>query len=192
VPYLTARQVVDLPMTLARVPRSERGPRADELLATLGVSHCADRRPAQMSGGEQMRVAICVSLANQPKLLLADEPTGELDTETSAQVFGAMRTVNRDLGVTVVVVTHDPDVSGQVERTVAIRDGRTSSEVLRRTTWAENGDSEDFSEEFAVMDRAGRVQIPKDYREALALTRRVRLALEADHVTVRPDPGSDS
>ena len=192
VPYLTARQVIDLPMTLARVPRRERQGRADELLRTMGVSHCADRRPAQMSGGEQMRVAICVSLANQPKLVLADEPTGELDTETSAQVFAAMRTVNQELGVTIVIVTHDPDVSGQVERTVAIRDGRTSSEVLRRTSQAENGDTEIFAEEFAVMDRAGRVQIPKDYREALDLTRRVRLALEADHVTVHPDATSGS
>ncbi len=192
VPYLTARQVVDLPMTLARVPRSERGSRVVDLLRTLGVQHCADRKPAQMSGGEQMRVAIAVALANQPKLLLADEPTGELDTETSAQVFAALRTVNRELGVTVVVVTHDPDVSGQVERTVAIRDGRTSSEVLRRTSLGENGDTETFAEEFAVMDRAGRIQIPTDYREALELTRRVRLALEADHVTVRPDLTSGS
>jgi ABC-type lipoprotein export system ATPase subunit len=192
VPYLTARQVVDLPMTIARVRRSERGSRVEELLATLGVTHCADRRPTEMSGGEQMRVAICVALANRPKLLLADEPTGELDTDTSAQVFAALRAVNRDLGVTIVVVTHDPDVSGQVERRVAIRDGRTSSEVLRRTSLAENGDTEIHAEEFAVMDRAGRVQIPKDYREALELTRRVRLALEADHVTVRPDLTSGS
>jgi putative ABC transport system ATP-binding protein len=188
VPYLTAEQVVDLPMTIARTPRRERRARVADLLETLGVGHCARRRPAQMSGGEQMRVAIAVALANQPRVLLADEPTGELDTETSSSVFGALRTVNRDLGVTIVVVTHDPDVSGQVERTVAIRDGRTSSEVLRRTTTAANGDSEVIAEEYAVMDRAGRVQVPKDYREALALTRRVVLALEADHVTVRPDP----
>jgi putative ABC transport system ATP-binding protein len=191
VPYLTAEQVVDLPMTIARVPRRERRSRVTELLAALGVEHCAGRRPAQLSGGEQMRVAICVALANQPRVLLADEPTGELDTETSSTVFEALRTVNRDLGVTIVVVTHDPDVSGQVERTVAIRDGRTSSEVLRRTTTAANGDAEVIAEEYAVMDRAGRVQVPKDYREALALTRRVVLALEADHVTVRPDPTVD-
>jgi putative ABC transport system ATP-binding protein len=187
VPYLTARQVVDLPMTLARVPRRERHTRAGELLESLGVGHCAGRRPAQMSGGEQMRVAICVALANNPRVLLADEPTGELDTETSAEVFGALRTVNRNFGVTVVIVTHDPDVSGQVERTVAIRDGRTSSEVLRRTTTTADGEAEIIAEEYAVMDRAGRVQVPKDYREALALTRRVRLALEPDHVTLRPD-----
>lgn len=187
VPYLTARQVVDLPMTIARVNRRERRTRTNDLLEALGVGHCAGRRPAQMSGGEQMRVAICVALANRPHVLLADEPTGELDTETGRTVFGALRTVNQEMGVTVVVVTHDPDVSGQVERTVAIRDGRTSSEVLRRSSTAANGDHEIIAEEYAVMDRAGRVQVPKDYREALALTRRVRLALESDHVTLRPD-----
>ena len=187
VPYLTSRQVVDLPMTLARVPRRERRDRVGGLLDALGVAHCADRRPAEMAGGEQMRVAICVALANTPRVLLADEPTGELDTETSAEVFEALRTVNRAMGVTVVLVTHDPGVSGQVERTVAIRDGRTSSEVLRRTTTTAAGDAEMVAEEYAVMDRAGRVQVPKEYREALALTRRVRLSLEADHVAVRPD-----
>ncbi|GAA0234786.1 ABC transporter ATP-binding protein [Cryptosporangium japonicum] len=182
VPYLTARQMVDLPMTAARVPAAKRRARSLELLEALGVGDHADRRPAQLSGGQQQRVAIAVALANQPEVLLADEPTGELDTTTSAEVFSALREVNRDLGVTVVVVTHDPTVSGQVERTVAIRDGRTSSEVLRRT----HGDDL-IAEEYAVMDRAGRVQIPRDYRQALALTRRVRLALEADHVTIRPD-----
>ncbi|GLY29962.1 ABC transporter ATP-binding protein [Kineosporia sp. NBRC 101731] len=187
VPYLTAAQVVDLPMTLARVPRKERAARVNTLLEAVGVGHCADRRPGQMSGGEQMRVAIAVSLANRPRVLLADEPTGELDTETSAQVFGVLRDVNRDLGVTIVVVTHDPDVSGQVERTVAIRDGRTSSEVLRRTSTGVNGDDEVVHEEYAVMDRAGRVQLPKDYIEALNLTRRVRLALEEDHVSIKAD-----
>jgi putative ABC transport system ATP-binding protein len=191
VPYLTARQVVDLPMTLARVSRRERKARAGELLESLGVAHCAGRRPAQMSGGEQMRVAICVALANRPRILLADEPTGELDTETSAQVFEALRTVNRELGVTVVIVTHDPEVSGQVERTVAIRDGRTSSEVLRRTTTTADGGAEIIAQEYAVMDRAGRIQVPKDYRQALAMTRRVRLALEADHVGMWPDSSPD-
>ena len=187
VPYLTARQVVDLPMTIARVHRRDRRRRSEDLLEVLGVGHCAQRRPAQMSGGEQMRVAIAVALANRPRVLLADEPTGELDTQTSAQVFAALRTANRELGVTVLVVTHDPDVSGQVERTVAIRDGRTSSEVLRRTTRTADGDEHVTAQEYAVMDRAGRVQVPKDYREALAMTRRVRLALEADHVAVHPD-----
>jgi putative ABC transport system ATP-binding protein len=187
VPYLTAAQMVDLPMTAARVPSRVRRARSVELLTALGVAGCADRKPGQLSGGQQMRVAIAVALANEPRVLFADEPTGELDTATSAEVFGALRDVNRELGVTIVVVTHDPEVSGQVERTVAIRDGRTSSEVLRRTATADDGGTHVIAEEYAVMDRAGRVQIPSDYREALNLSRRVRLALEPDHVTIRPD-----
>jgi ABC-type lipoprotein export system ATPase subunit len=186
VPYLTAKQVVDLPMTIAGAPRAERRDRAEELLELLGVSHCADRRPLQMSGGEQQRVAIAVALANRPRLVLADEPTGELDSETAAEVFAALRTVNRELGATIVVVTHDAEVSGQVARTVAIRDGRTSSEVLRSE---ETADAPGAAEEYAVMDRAGRVQLPREFREALALTRRVRLALAEDHVEIRSDRG---
>lgn len=132
-------------------------------------------------------MAIAVALANAPRLLLADEPTGELDTTTGQQVFDALRAAQRDAGTTVVVVTHDPTVSGQAERTVAIRDGRTSSEVLRRAHVGDDGAPAVVAEEYAVMDRAGRVQVPREYREALDLTRRVRLALEADHVSVRPD-----
>ena len=178
-PYLTARQNVALPMT---GPRRRRGARADELLDVVGVGHVAGRQPQEMSGGEQQRVAIATALANEPQLLLADEPTGELDTATAREVFEALRTVNQEAGTTVVVVTHDTTVSALVERTVAIRDGRTSSEVLRRDA---GGDV--THEEYAVMDRAGRLQVPREYREALALTRRVRLALESDHVTVWPD-----
>ncbi|MFC0223821.1 ATP-binding cassette domain-containing protein [Nocardioides zeicaulis] len=184
VPYLTARQTVDLPMTIAGRPRAERRSRVDELLEVLGVGHCAERRPDEMSGGEQQRVSIAVALANGPDLLLADEPTGELDSETGAEVFAALRTVNAELGATVVVVTHDAGVSGQVARTVAIRDGRTSSEVVRGQA---DEDGTRTAEEFAVMDRAGRVQLPREYREALDLTRRVRVALAGDHVEIRSD-----
>jgi ABC-type lipoprotein export system ATPase subunit len=188
VPYLTAAQMVELPMTAARTPARDRHARSGELLEALGVAECAGRRPGQLSGGQQMRVAIAVALANRPRVLLADEPTGELDTDTSAEVFEALRTVNREFGVTIVIVTHDSEVSGRVERTVAIRDGRTSSEVLRRTAERADGETHVIDEEYAVMDRAGRVQIPRDYREALALTRRVRLILEADRVEIKPDP----
>ncbi|WP_454048616.1 ABC transporter ATP-binding protein [Cellulomonas sp. Marseille-Q8402] len=186
VPYLTARQNVTLPLTLAGTPRRQRAGRVGELLDLVGLADAGDRRPAELSGGEQQRVAIAVALANRPRLLLADEPTGELDTATGQQVFDALRAARQDAGTTVVVVTHDPTVSGQVERTVAIRDGRTSSEVLRREHVGDDGAAAVVAEEYAVMDRAGRVQVPQDYREALDLTRRVRLALEADHVSVRP------
>ena len=186
VPYLTASEVVDLPMSIAGRPRADRRRRTADLLDAVGVAHCADRRPDQMSGGEQQRVAICVALANEPQILLADEPTGELDSETAQEVFTALRTANRDLGATVVIVTHDTAVSGQVARTVAIRDGRTSSEVLRSHDDLAAG-AHALGEEYAVMDRAGRVQVPREFREALALTRRVRLALEDDHVQIRSD-----
>ncbi|WP_242635940.1 MULTISPECIES: ABC transporter ATP-binding protein [Cellulomonas] len=185
VPYLTAAENVALPMALAGRPRKQRRTEADALLDVLGVAYCADRRPGQMSGGEQQRVAIAVGLANAPRVLFADEPTGELDTATSADVLEAMRAVNRDLGTTVVVVTHDPGVSDHVQRTVAIRDGRTSSEVLRRTATRDDGTEHEVAEEFAVLDRAGRVQLPQEYRETLELVGRVRLTLEQSHVAVR-------
>ena len=108
VPYLTATENVAFPLALAGVRRKERDRRAAELLEVLGVGYCADRRPGQMSGGEQQRVAIAVALANSPQVLFADEPTGELDSATSHDVLEGLRTVNRELGTTVVVVTHDP------------------------------------------------------------------------------------
>ena len=186
-PYLSAVENVRLPLAFAGKRRAERARRSDELLEALGVGYCARRRPGELSGGEQQRVAIAVALANAPQVLFADEPTGELDTATSQDVFSALRSANTDLGVTVVVVTHDAAVSAQVQRTVAIRDGRTSSEVLRRTEVDEFGRSEVIAEEFAVLDRAGRVQLPRDYRESLGLGHRVRLELESDHIGVWPD-----
>ncbi len=193
-PYLTAAENVALPLTVARAPRAVRGRRPGELLRLLGVGHCADRRPQQMSGGEQQRVALAVALANEPGILLADEPTGELDEATSDEVFAAIRTANAELGVSVLVVTHDPLVSEQVRRTVAIRDGRTASEVLRRTEVDEDGSHRVVAEEYAVLDRVGRLQLPRDFVSALELRDRVRLALEPDHIAVRPGtpaPGDD-
>jgi ABC-type glutathione transport system ATPase component len=139
-----------------------------------------------MSGGEQQRVALAVALANRPQVLLADEPTGELDEATSHEVFHAIRSVNRQLGVTVLVVTHDPLVSEQVDRTVAIRDGRTSTEVLRRTELDEHGRERVVAREYAVLDRAGRMQLPQEFVGALGLRDLVRLELEPDHVGVWP------
>jgi ABC-type lipoprotein export system ATPase subunit len=186
-PYLTAVENVRLPMAFSGVRSKERKRRSDELLEALGVGYCARRRPGQMSGGEQQRVAIATALANRPRVLFADEPTGELDSATGADVFAALRSANTELGATVVIVTHDAAVSEQVRRTVAIRDGRTSSETLRRTEVDEHGQSSVIAEEYAVLDRAGRVQLPKDYREALGLRDRVRLELESNHIGVWAD-----
>ena len=185
-PYLSARQNVELPMLLNGVGRGDRGRRATDLLARVGLADRAEHRPERLSGGEQQRAAIAVALANEPAVLFADEPTGELDTATAHAVFDVLRTINQELGVTIVVVTHDPLVSGQVSRTIAIRDGRTSTETLHRRTTSEAGDHHVISEEYAVLDRVGRLQLPPAYVEALGLERRVRLALESDHITVWP------
>ncbi|TWH27389.1 ABC-type lipoprotein export system ATPase subunit [Isoptericola variabilis J7] len=177
-----------LPLELAGAgTRGERAARVAELLELLDVVDVAERRPAQMSGGQQQRVAIAVAVANAPRVLLADEPTGELDEATSVEVLDALRSVNHATGVTTLVVTHDPAVSEHVARTVQIRDGRTSTEVLRRTEVDEHGAERHVAEEFAVLDRVGRLQLPPDFVEALDLRDRVRLALEPDHVQVRPD-----
>jgi ABC-type lipoprotein export system ATPase subunit len=187
-PYLTAQENVELPMTLdGRRSRSER---AQRLLELVGLGPRRDHRPDRLSGGEQQRVAIAVALANEPEVLFADEPTGELDTTTSSEIFGLLRRVNEELGTTIVIVTHDALVSEQVQRTVAIRDGRTSTETVRRTSLSETGEHQVVSEEFAVLDRAGRLQLPKAMVAALGLKDRVRLRLDDDHVEIWPDTGS--
>jgi ABC-type lipoprotein export system ATPase subunit len=183
-PYLTGLQNVQLPLRLAGASRSVRRTRAPELLEILGVGHCAGRRPDQMSGGEQQRVTIGVALANSPSLLLADEPTGELDTETAASVFGALQTANSELGVTVLIVTHDPEVSAMVRRVIAIRDGRTSTETLRPDS--PDGSGLGHAVEYAVLDRFGRLQLPYEMTDGLGMRERVRLEAEPDHIGVWP------
>jgi len=177
---------VAMPLRFCRVSHRRRARRAAELLGALGVGHCAARRPDQMSGGEQQRTAIATALANEPYLLLADEPTGELDSATARDVFAGLQTANAELGVTVLVVTHDPAVSDQVSRTVAIRDGRTSSETLRHDISHGSGR---HAREYAVLDRAGRVQLPRDMLDQLGMRDRVRLEAEPDHIGVWPDEG---
>lgn len=188
-PYLSARENIELPMLLEGVPRKRRRARSAELLELIGLTDRADHRPGMLSGGEQQRVAIAVAVANEPAVLLADEPTGELDTTTAHEVFDLLRDVNRRLGVTILVVTHDPLVSDQVSRTIAIRDGRTSTETLRRRARTAAGDHHVIAEEYAVLDRVGRLQLPRAQIEALGLHRRVRLVLEPDHIEIWPDGG---
>ena len=190
-PYLTAEQNVELPMHPRRLRRApSRRDRARDLLDLVGLADRATHRPTQLSGGEQQRVAIAVALANDPRVLLADEPTGELDTATSADVFGVLRTANERASVTVVDCHARPASLRAGRRTVTIRDGRTSSE--RCAAWAtrRTSHSELIAEEFAVLDRAGRLQLPREYVEALELDRRVRLTLDPDHINVFPDDGA--
>ncbi|MFI1508797.1 ABC transporter ATP-binding protein [Streptomyces sp. NPDC020597] len=194
-PYLTAAQNVALPLQLAggRTRSRARAERALELLELLQVADCRDRRPQEMSGGQQQRVAIAVALACDPAVLLADEPTGELDSHTAEQIFAAFRTANEELGTTIVIVTHDRAVATEVRRTVAIRDGRTSTEVLRRSEVDETTGHETLvAREYAMLDRAGRLQLPAEYTKTLGLRDRVALELEEDHITVWPDDSGHS
>ena len=185
IPYLTARENVEIPMLL-HDPRKKRM-RAIELLEAVGLGHRVNSRLEQLSGGEQQRVAIAIALANRPKLLLADEPTGALDTKTSAQIMELLRRLNAELGITIVIVTHDLNLAKQVKRVVAIRDGRTSSELILRQggeTDAEGGADGAFDThiEYAVMDRSGRIQVPEHYLEAVG-------AKDADKVLLRLENG---
>jgi ABC-type lipoprotein export system ATPase subunit len=186
-PYLSVAENVELPMSFSGVRSANRAKRTDEVLDALGMSDKARRRPGELSGGEQQRVAIAVALSNQPSVLFADEPTGELDSATGEDVFAALRSANADLGATVVIVTHDAAVSRQVQRTVAIRDGRTASEVVRREHIDEQGSASIVAQEYAVLDRVGRLQLPAEYRSELGLRDRVRLELESDHIGIWAD-----
>ena len=195
IPYLSAVQNVEVPMLLTG--RGERRRRAQELLAMVGMAQRAHNRPSQLSGGEQQRVAIAIALANAPPLVLADEPTGSVDGATASTVLGVLRKINQELGVTVVIVTHDRRIAQQVDRVVAIRDGRTSSEFIRRGTYtseiseitqlAAHMEEADTHQELAVVDRAGRLQVPGDYLRALGVDGRDRLQveLEDDRIVLR-------
>jgi len=183
-PYLTARENVAMAQAVAGViERRDRGARIEALLEQLGVAEVAEQRPAQLSGGQKQRA---VALANEPSVLLADEPTGELDEATSAEVLAAMERANREHGVTTLIVTHDATVAEHVDRTVRIRDGRTSTETLRTTHTDPEGRRVRLAAEYAVLDRAGRMQLPAEYVDALELRDRVRLSLQADRIEVRP------
>ncbi|MDN5276684.1 MAG: lipoprotein-releasing system ATP-binding protein [Clostridiales bacterium] len=196
IPYLTALENVELPMLLTGRARRER---ALELLDMVGLSHRKKYKLEQLSGGEQQRVAIAIALANNPKLLLADEPTGAVDTKTASQILDVFREINSALGVTIIIVTHDRQVARKVDRVVAIRDGRTSSEFIRKKSYAEelaelSNDigtvGRDTHEELAVLDRVGRLQLPREYLEALGLTgkNRVKVELEGDRIVImNPD-----
>ena len=200
--YLTAVQNVEMPMLLSGY--SNRHNRALELLEMVGLSARRNSMLGQMSGGEQQRVAIAIALANNPKLLLADEPTGAVDTKTANMVLEVFRELNRQTGVTIIIVTHDTNLSKSIDRVVAIRDGKTSSELIRKHSYkdemmsfdqlselsehqkAEAEAAEQGHEELIVLDRVGRLQLPKDYLGALGLKGgdKVRVELEEDKICI--------
>jgi len=186
IPYLSALQNVELPLILLGWPQRKRRRRAQEMLEAVGLATRLRHRPDRLSGGEQQRVAIAVALANNPPLLLADEPSGELDSQTAEGIFNVFRSLNEAYGVTIVIVTHDIRITDEVERVVTIRDGRTSLEAIREPRFPDAGPKR-IHDEFVVLDKAGRLQLPKNYIEKLNLKERVRVLLADDHITVWPE-----
>ncbi|MBD2861109.1 MULTISPECIES: ABC transporter ATP-binding protein [Paenibacillus] len=193
IPYLTALENVELPILLQG---RRRRLRALELLEAVGLGHRTKNKLNQLSGGEQQRVAIAIALANHPRLLLADEPTGSLDTKMSNQILDLFRELNRSLGLTVVIVTHDPLLAKKVDRVVAIRDGKTSSEFIRSRSYADElaeleqgmAVEEETHVEYAILDKAGRLQIPSNYLEAVGVknSNKMVVTLEDGKIVLLP------
>lgn len=204
-PYLTALENVELPLRLANHPPSDRRERALELLEALSLSHRLQHLSSRLSGGEQQRVAIAVALANRPLILLADEPTGELDSASAQDVYDALRKTNERYGTTILIVSHDPNLGKHTNRVVAIRDGKTSTETIRSKPRAaagplplhtqEEGNPQAHPshpsefEELVVLDSAGRLQIPREYLEALNIGDRVRLEMKEECILIQPVSG---
>ena len=182
-PYLTAWQNVQMPMLFESGAKKKE--RALELLEMVGLSHRKNSKLSQLSGGEQQRIAIAIALANNPKLLLADEPTGAVDAKTGAYILDMFRDINQNTGLTIVIVTHDRQLTKKVHRVASIRDGKISSERLMKQSYRDRlTDISSFTEEsevqdeFAILDRAGRLQIPREMLEKLQITgNKVRMEL---------------
>ncbi len=194
---LTIQENVEVPLVLAGWPLQKRSRRVRVLLELVELGHKANRKPAQLSGGEQQRAAIAVALANQPPLLLADEPTGELDSHTAETIFALLRRLNRELGLTMVIVTHDASVARSVDRAIAIRDGRTSTEMVRQVVqrgWSEAGTDkaalapvlEVTHREAVIIDKVGRLQIPAHFLDALPFQGRAEIRLAEGHLEIWP------
>lgn len=171
-PYLSARENIELPMFL-RNSRSKKE-HSMEILEMIGMSHKRNSRLDQMSGGEQQRIAIGVALANNPKILLADEPTGSVDVRTANFILDVFRELNNTMGLTILIVTHDRMLASKVRRVVSIQDGKISSEKLAKVDYEEYmkniGSLEEVQEEFLILDKAGRLQLPREILQKMGVS----------------------
>ncbi|NLE46139.1 MAG: ABC transporter ATP-binding protein [Chloroflexi bacterium] len=200
VSYLTAIENVELPMILAGQGGRQAREYAQELLEIVGLAERSHHYLGQMSGGEQQRVAIAVALANRPTLLLADEPTGEVDSATALTIYEMFRRLNSEFSLTTLIVSHDPGIARHVDRVVAIRDGKPAAETVRQSVVSATVSTDDSGqieeqveevfEELVVLDSAGRLQISRDYLDYFGIKGRVRLELTEEGILIRPAPQS--
>jgi ABC-type lipoprotein export system ATPase subunit len=185
IPYLSALENVELPMILSGVFRRKE---AHRLLEIVGLGRRKNHPPGRMSGGEQQRVAIAIALANSPPLLLADEPTGSLDRENTRVLLDVFNTVRNELGVTVILVTHDRSIARAVDRYVEIRDGKTSTEAVRKGNGAPSlTDAEETHEHFTLLDSAGRLQVPPELLASHGIKGRVKLVEVDGRIVIVPE-----
>lgn len=190
-PYLTATQNVMMPMLFGG--EHKRRQRALELLDMVNMGHRKNSRLSALSGGEQQRIAIAIALANHPRLLLADEPTGAVDQKTSSAILDMLRAINRESGLTIVIVTHDQLLAKKVSRVIAIRDGKIASERIMKESYLDRlsdisalTEVEDVQDEYAVLDKAGRLQLPADMLKKLGVAgNRVRMELKDGEIIIR-------
>jgi ABC-type lipoprotein export system ATPase subunit len=201
---LSVAENIALPQMLGGVNARARSKRTSELMERTGIARLANKKPNQISGGEQQRAAICVALANAPALLLADEPTGELDSTTAGEVLELLRELNRELGLTILIVTHDVTVASGADRTIAIRDGRTSTETVRRdaprvgaavgasasAASAVIGLPSQTHRESILIDRVGRLQLPHEALLRVPFNGRADVRILDDHVEIWPEEAS--
>lgn len=202
-PDLTIADNIDLPQILNGTVAFHSSQRTFELLELVGLKGMEKKRPAQLSGGEQQRAAIAVALANRPALLLADEPTGELDSVTARGIIACLRQINMQFGLTIILVTHDVAVASGVDRTLAIRDGRINTETVRRNapltheeaaldgarskgTSTAIGLSLSTHRESILVDAVGRLQLPKEALERLPIHGRLDVQILDDHIELWP------
>ena len=186
-PYMTVLENVEVPMYFGRGREKQRRERAKMLLEEVGMLSHADKFPAQLSGGEQQRVAIAVALANEPQILLADEPTGAVDSKTSDQIFSLFGKLNRDLGLTILIVTHDLGLADKVNRVVLISDGKISTEKIRKDVASWNDGEENAQEEYVILDRAHRLQLSDEVLEQAGISsNKVSIAVEDGKVVITP------
>ena len=176
-PELTARELVALPLALSGLPRRQQRDRAETLLDTVGLGDRADAHPFELSGGEQQRIAVAAAVARRPRLLLADEPTAELDSENAAEVYRLIETVVRSESATAIVVSHDPASAAIADRIVHIRDGRISAETGR-----DGGEGESI-----VVGRGGWIRLPEDFLHRSRIVTRASARLEGEKIVISGD-----